>query len=135
MFLDGPMTGLGDTLLNLSTMRREQESAMDAGGRLTELTPSGSNPGALRMMAYAPPGLPSGAPLVVVLHGCTQNAAGYDRGAGWSTLADRHGFALLFPEQDRANNANLCFNWFQHADVTRGQGEVLSIRQMIGRMI
>ena len=37
--------------------------------------------------------------LVVVLHGCGQTAAGYDLGAGWSTLAKRYGFALLMPEQ------------------------------------
>ena len=49
---------------------------------------------------------------MVVLHGCTQTAAGYDLGAGWSTLADRYGFALLMPEQQRANNPNGCFNWF-----------------------
>ena len=92
-------------------------------GRLTLVATTGSNPGALRMLTYVPPGLPPGAPLVVVLHGCTQNAAAYDHGAGWSTLADRHGFALLFPEQERANNANFCFNWFQPGDVTRGEGE------------
>ena len=104
-------------------------------GRLRLVAPTGSNPGALKMLTYAPPGLPPGAPLVVVLHGCTQNAGAYDHGSGWSTLADRHGFALLFPEQERANNPNLCFNWFQPGDVTRDQGEVLSIRQMIGQMI
>ena len=38
--------------------------------------------------------------LVVVLDGCTQTAAGYDRVAGWSTVADRFGFALLLPETD-----------------------------------
>ena len=37
--------------------------------------------------------------LVVVLHGCGQTAAGYDLGAGWSTLAKHYGFALLMPEQ------------------------------------
>ena len=36
------------------------------------------------------------APLVVVLHGCTQDAAVYDHGSGWSTLADRHGRRLVF---------------------------------------
>lgn len=90
-----------------------------------------TNPGDLRMLTYIPPGLPPGAPLVVVLHGCTQNAAAYDHGAGWSTLAERHGFALLFPEQQRANNPNLCWNWFQPDDVTAGRGEVESIRQMV----
>ena len=65
---------------------------------------------------YLPDNLPEGAPLVVVLHGCTQNAAVYDNGSGWSRLADDAGFALLYPEQQRANNPNLCFNWFLPAD-------------------
>lgn len=73
-------------------------------------------------------------PLVVVLHGCTQDASVYDRGSGWSRLADRHGFALLFPEQQRSNNPNLCFNWFNGADNGRGKGEAASIRAMIDRM-
>jgi poly(hydroxyalkanoate) depolymerase family esterase len=73
-------------------------------------------------------------PLVVVLHGCTQNAAGYDTGAGWSTLAARYGFALLMPEQKASNNGNGCFNWFNPEDISRNSGEALSIRQMIARM-
>jgi poly(hydroxyalkanoate) depolymerase family esterase len=88
----------------------------------------------LTARTYIPKGLPTGAPLVVVLHGCTQTAAGYDHAAGWSRAADRHGFALLFPEQRRANNPNLCFNWFSAADTSRGGGEALSIRQMIAAM-
>ena len=70
-----------------------------------------------------------------MLHGCTQTAAGYDYMSGWSQLADKAGFALLYPEQQRANNPNLCFNWFQPADTTRDRGEALSIRQMIEAMI
>jgi poly(hydroxyalkanoate) depolymerase family esterase len=38
---------------------------------------------------------------------------------------------VLFPEQQRANNPNLCFNWFSDKDASRGTGEALSIRQMI----
>jgi hypothetical protein len=53
--------------------------------RLTEVTGFGSNPGALRMFEYVPTD-PQPA-LVIVLHGCTQTAASYDFGAGWSTLA------------------------------------------------
>jgi poly(hydroxyalkanoate) depolymerase family esterase len=68
---------------------------------------------------------------VVVLHGCTQSAAGYDESSGWSRLADQHGFVLLYPEQQRANNPNLCFNWFSGDDATRGKGEALSIREMV----
>jgi poly(hydroxyalkanoate) depolymerase family esterase len=91
----------------------------------------GSNPGQLRASIYVPESAGREAPLVVVLHGCTQSAAGYDESSGWSRLAEQHGFAVLYPEQQVSNNANLCFNWFLAADATRGSGEALSIRQMI----
>jgi poly(hydroxyalkanoate) depolymerase family esterase len=94
----------------------------------------GSNPGALKAFIHIPATLEPGAPLVVVLHGCTQSAAGYDRASGWSQLADEQGFALLYPEQQRSNNANGCFNWFEGGDTRRGSGEALSIRQMISVM-
>jgi poly(hydroxyalkanoate) depolymerase family esterase len=95
----------------------------------------GTNPGDLKMWMYVPQQAPDRPPLVVVLHGCGQTAAGYDHGAGWSTLADRYGFALLLPEQQRTNNPNGCFNWFQPGDMQRGQGETASIRQMIETMV
>ena len=59
----------------------------------------------------------------------------YDHGAGWTEMASRHGFAVLLPEQQRANNANLCFNWFLPEDTSRDRGEVASIKQMIDLMI
>lgn len=102
--------------------------------RLTEVAEFGSNPGNLRMLTYVPEGLPKDAPLVVVLHGCTQTAASFDAGVGWTTLADRYGFAVLLPEQRRRNNPLRCFNWFKAEDTDRNQGEALSIRQMVERM-
>src|SRR5882757_6103058 len=98
------------------------------------MTGFGSNPGALRMFAFVPEHLQRAPALVVVLHGCGQTAAGYDLGAGWSTLAERYGFALLMPEQTASNNANTCFNWFNPDDIARGGGEAGSIRQMIARI-
>ena len=95
---------------------------------------SRDNPGNLLGRCYVPADLAGPAPLVVVLHGCTQNAAVYDHGSGWSRLADRHGFLLLFPEQQRANNPMLCFNWFSGDDSQRGMGEAASIRAMIEAM-
>jgi poly(hydroxyalkanoate) depolymerase family esterase len=100
---------------------------------LEEIVDFGANPGNLRMFRYVPAAIAPDPALLVVLHGCTQTAAGYDIGAGWSALADRFGFVLLFPEQQRVNNPNGCFNWFQPLDVRRGQGEAGSIRQMIER--
>lgn len=104
-------------------------------GALQEVTGFGSNPGQLRMLAFLPEDLPAGAPLVVALHGCTQAAAGYDRGTGWSALASRLGFALLLPEQRTANNANRCFNWFEPGDTRRDSGEAASIRQMVAHLV
>jgi poly(hydroxyalkanoate) depolymerase family esterase len=129
---------LSDTIARLSTLRAYQRFHGDIGGaagQLADLPSFGSNPGALRARVFIPTSLPAGAPLVVVLHGCTQTAAAYDYGSGWSRLAEQEGFAVLFPEQSRANNANLCFNWFEPGDMRRNLGEVLSIYQMIDTLI
>ncbi len=96
----------------------------DIASPLVEVRDFGPNPGALRMFTFVPAELQSARALVVVLHGCGQTAAGYDHGAGWSTLAQHYGFALLMPEQQTSNNANRCFNWFNPEDTTRDHGEV-----------
>ena len=131
------MTGLAATLSHIAQLRRQYAASAFNGSEthdLVEIEGFGSNPGALRMLTHVPADLPNGAALVVVLHGCSQTATAYDHGAGWSRLADRHGFAVLLPEQARGNNANLCFNWFHPEDTARDAGEALSIREMIGHM-
>ena len=80
----------------------------------------GANPGNLRMFVYVPERLPNMAPLVVALHGCSQSADDYDYGSGWSTLAERLGFAVVFPEQQPTNNPKNCFSWFLSGDIARG---------------
>ena len=141
--------GLGKTTASLLHDRKKWQTLMRAAGkigrrtsdfsqassRLREIRGFGSNPGVLRMFTYLPAGLADQSALVVVLHGCAQTAASYDYGAGWSTLAERYGVALLLPEQQHANNPNGCFNWFQLSDTQRGQGEALSIRQMVDKMV
>lgn len=117
--------GLGDIGRNL---RPPTESP------LLETRDFGSNPGALRMFSFVPDHRQAVPALVVVLHGCGQTAAGYDLGAGWSTLAKHYGFALLMPQQQSSNNGNGCFNWFNPEDTARDSGEACSIRQMIARM-
>lgn len=93
----------------------------DAAAAIQEVTGFGTNPGALKMYRYVPDGLPAGRPVVVALHGCTQNASGYGTGSGWTELADRWGFSVVLPQQQSANNASSCFNWFQAGDIERGQ--------------
>ncbi|GGM61863.1 feruloyl esterase [Micromonospora sonchi] len=98
---------------------------------LTQVASFGSNPGNLAMYAYRPDNLPSGAPAVVLLHGCAQNATGYFANSGWQKYADQWKFTLIVPEQRSANNSSSCFNWFETGDTSRGQGEALSIKQMV----
>lgn len=102
---------------------------------LVQVHAFGSNPGRLRMMEYAPPTRREPQTLVVVLHGCLQTAVQFDRGSGWSRMAREKGFVLLYPEQTKANNHNLCFNWFRPSMVARDRGELMSIRQMIEHAI
>jgi feruloyl esterase len=129
----GKSRGRWETMLR--ALYRDRARGTNAGTRLREIVGFGSNPGHLRMFFYRPRILAENPALVVVLHGCTQTAAGYDLGAGWSTLAERYGFAVLLPEQQRSNNPNGCFNWFQPAHSRRNQGEPLSIRQMIEKFV
>ena len=141
------MAGLRESLARLRKMRAVFERQLAAAAkrappqlpssadRLHEIASFGSNPGNLRMFTYVPSKLPAAPALVVALHGCTQTANAYDRGSGWSELADAHGFVVVCPEQQRGNNPNACFNWFLLSAVGRGQGEALSIRQMVERAI
>lgn len=129
------MRSLSDTVRRLSRRHFATEVPGSSPSPLKPLDHFGSNPGELRGWSYVPPGVTPSPALVVVLHGCTQTAAIYDTCSGWSRLADEYGFALLLPEQVRSNNSNLCFNWFNPADVRRNSGEALSIRQMVEHMI
>src|SRR5262249_16317981 len=114
---------------------RARRAPSDCPTRLRELTGFGTNPGNLRMFVYAPKDLPRGAPLVIALHGGTQGAGDYDPGPGWSSLADSMGFAVVYPQQQPANNPKNCFSWFLPRDIARGDGEALSIREMVEHAI
>lgn len=125
------MRRLSDTLARLKRLPSGMPHAAPASTRLRSFNESRENPGQLKAWIHAPQSASRGAPLVVVLHGCTQNPAAYDQSTGWSRLADQHGFVLLYPEQQRSNNPNLCFNWFSADDAARGKGEAKSIRELV----
>ncbi len=61
--------------------------------------------------------------LVVMLHGCTQNADDFARGTGMDALARQHGFLVLYPEQSARHNPQRCWNWFKHNHQRRQSGE------------
>jgi len=101
---------------------------------LTQVMDFSPNPGALDMYEYVPAGLPPGAPLVVVLHGCTQTASAIET-AGWNALADARGFAVLYPQQRSSNQPLSCFTWYSTSDITRDGGEAASIVAMVDHEI
>lgn len=102
--------------------------------QLQSIANFGSNPGNLNAYHYVPANMPADAPLVVVMHGCTQNAANFSNETGWNTLADFHKFYVVYAEQKSANNTTNCFNYWETGDHSRGQGEARSIKQMVDYM-
>lgn len=70
--------------------------------------------GMRQFQLYLPPGQRAGQPLplMVMLHGCHQDAASFAHSTRMHRLADREQFAVLFPQQDRRANAQGCWNWF-----------------------
>ena len=121
------MRKLSDTLARL----KPQAVADRPSRRLESFEIEGANPGALRAWRSVHAVKQQNPALVVVLHGCSQTAAAYDVGSGWSAVAERHGFVVLYPEQQRQNNQGLCFNWFAPEDTRRDVGEAASIRSAI----
>jgi len=92
----------------------------------------GKNPGNLKMFIYNPVvAETTKKPLVIVLHGCTQNAKEVAELTGWDKLAKNNNFVVLYPQQKFINNPNSCFNWFRENDVEKGKGECESIFEMI----
>ena len=60
-----------------------------------------------------------GMPLVVMLHGCTQNATAFAEGTKMNFLAQQEGFVVLYPQQSISHNLGKCWRWF---DLTKSQG-------------
>ncbi|MDA7416291.1 PHB depolymerase family esterase [Xenophilus arseniciresistens] len=86
--------------------------------------------GPRRFYVYRPPGLrpPAGQrlPLLLMLHGCGQDARDFAVGTRMNRIAARMGFLVLYAEQDRVAHAQGCWNWFATRS-GRAQGEALTL--------
>lgn len=69
-------------------------------------------------------------PLVVMLHGCQQTAPDFATATRMNQLAERKGFAVLYPQQSAASDAHRCWHWYQRT-IQKGQGDVQVIADMI----
>ena len=109
-----------------------QQSFAQNDNAIAEMNDFGPNPGNLTMFLYANnSGKGKKLPLVVVLHGCGENAGTIAKLTGWNKLADSNHFIVLYPQQKMSNNYDACFNWFKLRDIERGNGECESVHQMI----
>jgi poly(hydroxyalkanoate) depolymerase family esterase len=62
-------------------------------------------------------------PLIVMLHGCTQDPDDFAMGTGMNLLAEEQGFIVAYPRQPATANHSACWNWFDLKDQMRGEGE------------
>jgi poly(hydroxyalkanoate) depolymerase family esterase len=86
-----------------------------------------------------------GVPLVVYLHGCSQDARGAATGTRWNELAARKGFVVVYPDQrvgtgeaenaDGSANGTGCWNWFRTENQGRGAGEPATIAGITRRVM
>ena len=79
--------------------------------------------GTLAYRLVVPTRAQSPAPLMVMLHGGTQDAETFAAATGMDQLAEREGFLVVYPEQSRAANAMGYWNWFRPGDQRRDAGE------------
>lgn len=117
----------------LQASAREQRAAQGVGQWLPGLAISPH--GLRRYHLYKPRGTqPKQAlPLLVMLHGCGQDAQGFAALTRMNRLAERHRFLVLYPEQDRLANPQRCWNWFE-ARNGRAEGEAASILAAIDQV-
>ncbi|HEX2191467.1 MAG TPA: PHB depolymerase family esterase [Longimicrobiaceae bacterium] len=63
------------------------------------------------------------APLLVMLHGCTQDPDDFARGTRMNEVAAEHGLLVAYPEQTAAAHPQKCWSWYDPAHQERGRGE------------
>jgi len=119
---------LSDAALRLATIDFPPEPAqlpasMPPGARFVEGR-FGNRAGGRRYKLYIPStwrGQPM--PLLVMLHGCTQDPDDFAAGTQMNTVAEERQCFVVYPAQSRNANNSRCWNWFSALDQERGQGE------------
>jgi poly(hydroxyalkanoate) depolymerase family esterase len=84
---------------------------------------------------YVPTGsVPTPMPLVVMLHGCKQSIDEFAEGTRMNLLADRFGFAVVYPEQSKHVHAHRCWHWYDAGD-TAGGAEARAVVSLVDALV
>jgi poly(hydroxyalkanoate) depolymerase family esterase len=111
-------------------------TALPKGARFEQLA-FASEAGSRDYKLYIPSSFTGqSAPLVMMLHGCTQSPDDFAAGTCMNLLAEEFGFLVAYPAQPKSSNPSKCWNWFRPSDQRRGQGEpalIAGIAQQIAK--
>ena len=81
-------------------------------GRFEERMHRGPH-GSMAYKLFVPEGAGPGAPLLVMLHGCTQDPDDFARGTRMNEAAAERGVVVAYPRQEASRNPNRCWSWFE----------------------
>ncbi|SIT43047.1 Esterase, PHB depolymerase family [Paraburkholderia piptadeniae] len=73
-------------------------------------------------------------PLIVMLHGCNQSIDEFAEGTRMNLLADRYGFAVVYPEQSKHAHAHRCWHWYDDTD-RAGRAEARSVVSLVDALV
>ncbi|MCJ2012128.1 PHB depolymerase family esterase [Methylobacterium sp. J-076] len=128
--MDSVMRGLAPVLEGFGGARRGPAPDTAGGTAPRGTAPGGSFvarslsvPAGSRDYKLFIPGAPQAAPLVVMLHGCTQNPDDFAAGTGMNALAERLGIFVAYPAQSRSAHPQKCWKWYDPGDQGRETGE------------
>ncbi|WP_419829716.1 PHB depolymerase family esterase [Methylobacterium sp.] len=102
---------------------RPAAATVPAGARFEDRTFTAAA-GSRRYKVFVPSGYTGQAlPVLLMLHGCTQNPDDFAAGTRMNRLAEAQTFLVAYPEQPQSANMQRCWNWYATSDQTRDAGE------------
>jgi poly(hydroxyalkanoate) depolymerase family esterase len=115
----GALSSVGDGL----GTARQAPVPVPEGARFEERTFS-NDAGSRTYKVYVPSGYSGQSlPVVVMLHGCTQNPDDFAAGTRMNEVAEEQTFLVAYPRQPQSANMQKCWNWFNTGDQQRESGE------------